>query len=277
MAITAQDVNKLRRQTGAGMMDCKKALVEAEGNFDKAIDILRKKGQKISLARADRTTTEGTIFVKTHVKNDFGVILALGCETDFVAKNEAFQNLGNIIIGAAFENNSTDIEAIPQLKVGDLTINEKMIEVMGKIGEKIEISAYETLRSDIVVPYVHTGNKLGVLIGLQGKQNPAVLKAGKEVAMQIAAMNPLAIDKEDVDASTVEREIEIAKAQARAEGKPKEILEKIAQGKLSNFFKENTLLNQSFIKDNSLTVAKYLQDISPNLAVCAFKRIAIGA
>ena len=277
MAITAQDINKLRQQTSAGMMDCKKALAEADGNFDKAIDILRKKGQKVALSRADRATTEGAIFVKTNAENDFGILLALGCETDFVAKNEAFQNLGNAIIEATFENNPTDIEAIKQLKVDDLTIDEKISEVIGKIGEKVEISAYETLSSDVVVPYVHTGSKLGVLIGLEGKQDTAVLTAGKAVAMQIAAMNPLAVDKEGVDASTVEREIEIAKAQARAEGKPKEILEKITQGKIRNFFKENTLLNQPFIKDNSLTVAKYLQGISPSLTVRAFKRVAIGA
>lgn len=276
MAITAQDVNKLRQQTGAGMMDCKKALVEADGNFDKAIGILRKKGQKLSFSRADRATTEGAIFVKTNAGNDFGIILALGCETDFVAKNEAFRNLGNAIIAAILENNPADIEAIKQLKVGDLTINEKIIEVIGKIGEKIEISAYETLSSDVVVPYVHTGSKLGVLIGLKGKQDKAVLTAGKEVAMQVAAMNPLAVDKDGVDASTVERELEVAKAQASAEGKPKEILEKIVQGKVSNFFKENTLLNQPFIKDNSLTVAKYLQRISPSLTVRAFKRVVIS-
>jgi len=276
MAITAQDVNKLRQMTGAGMMDCKKALVEADGDFEKAIEILRKTGQKVSASRSDRETKEGSVFITTSQDQTEGILIALGCETDFVAKNEDFQSLGNSIVQAAKENNPEDLEALKSIKLGDYTIDEKVIEMVGKIGEKIEILAYEKLTGEAVVPYIHAGSKLGVMVALEGVNGTTVEEAGKDVAMQIAAMKPLGVDKDDIDQEIVNREIEIGKEQARAEGKPEDLLEKIATGKLNKFFKENTLLNQSYVKDNSLTVAKYLDGVKTGLTVSAFKRVAIG-
>jgi len=276
MAITAQDVNKLRQMTGAGMMDCKKALVEADGDFDKAIEILRKTGQKVSASRSDRDTKEGSVFITTSQDKTEGILIALGCETDFVAKNEKFQALGNSIIQAAEESNPGDLEALKSIKLGDNTIGEKVIELVGKIGEKIEIIAYERLTGETIVPYIHAGSKLGVMVALEGVNGTTVEEVGKDVAMQIAAMKPLGVDKDDIDQEIVNREIEIGKEQARAEGKPEDILEKIATGKLNKFFKENTLLNQSYVKDNSLTVAKYLDGVKTGLTVSAFKRVAIG-
>ncbi len=276
MAITAQDVNKLRQLTGAGMMDCKKALTEANGDFEAAIDLLRKKGQKVSASRSDRETTEGSVFVKTNNDQTEGILVALGCETDFVAKNESFVELGQTILNSAYENNPQSIEELKAQKVGNLSVEEKIIELVGKIGEKIEIVAYERLKSEAVVPYIHAGNKLGVLVALRGASGSEVKDVGKDVAMQIAAMKPVGVDKDDVDPSLVAREIEIGKEQARAEGKPEEMLEKIAQGKLNKFYKENTLLNQAFVKDNSLTIAKYLESVKKGLTVDSFKRVAIG-
>jgi elongation factor Ts len=276
MAITAQEVNKLRQMTGAGMMDCKKALTEANGDFEAAIDLLRKKGQKVSASRSDRETTEGSVFVKTNNDQTEGILVALGCETDFVAKNESFVELGQTILNSAYENNPQSIEELKAQKVGNLSVEEKIIELVGKIGEKIEIVAYERLKSEAVVPYIHAGNKLGVLVALRGASGSEVKDVGKDVAMQIAAMKPVGVDKGDVDPSLVAREIEIGKEQARAEGKPEEMLEKIAQGKLNKFYKENTLLNQAFVKDNSLTIAKYLESVKKGLTVDSFKRVAIG-
>ena len=276
MAITAQDVNKLRQMTGAGMMDCKKALTEAEGDFDKAIDILRKKGQKVSASRADREVTEGSIFVKTNEDNSEGVLIALNCETDFVGKNEEFITLGNSILDVAFTSKATSTDELMKQSIGNLTVEEKITELIGKIGEKIEISEYVRVSGEAVVPYIHAGNKLGVLVSLKGANGADVQEAGKDVGMQIAAMNPVAVDKEDVDATTVEKELEIGKEQALAEGKPENIVEKIAQGKLQKFYKDNTLLNQQFVKDSSLTVAKYLDTVTSGLTVTEFKRVSIG-
>lgn len=276
MAITAQEVNKLRQMTGAGMMDCKKALTEANGDFEAAIDLLRKKGQKVSASRSDRETTEGSVFVKTNENQTEGTLIALGCETDFVAKNESFVELGESILNAAYEQKPQNIAELKSLKIGNLTVEEKIIELIGKIGEKIEIVALERLQGEAVVPYIHAGNKLGVLVVLRGADGAEVKEAGKDVAMQIAAMRPVGVDKDDVDPTIVSREIEIGKEQARAEGKPEEMLEKIAQGKLNKFYKENTLLNQTFVKDNSLTIAKYLDNVKKGLTVESFKRVAIG-
>lgn len=276
MAITAKEVNQLRKMTGAGMMDCKKALVEADGDFDKAIELLRKKGQKVSASRSDRETTEGVVLVRTNDDQSEGTLIALTCETDFVAKNEDFIALGKEILEAAYESKAADIEAIKALPAGDITLGEKIIENIGKIGEKIEISAYETLKSEKVVPYIHAGSKLGVLVGLANANGSDVVEAGKDVAMQIAAMNPLAVDKDGVDATVVEKEIEIGKEQARAEGKPEQMLEKIAMGKLNKFYKENTLLSQVFVKDNSVNISQYLDSVSKGLTVGEFKRVAIG-
>lgn len=276
MAITAQEVNKLRQMTGAGMMDCKKALTEANGDFDAAIDLLRKKGQKVSASRSDRETTEGAIFVKTNEDRTEGVLVALGCETDFVAKNEEFQALGQTILEVAVKQKPASVEALKSETVDGRSIEERIIELVGKIGEKIEIVSYEILNAEAVVAYIHAGSKLGVLVGLKGANGGDVAVAGKDVAMQIAAMSPVGVDKDDVDPSIVAREIEIGREQARAEGKPEAMLDKIAEGKLNKFYKDSTLLNQAFVKDNSLTVAKYLDSVSKGLTVSSFKRVSIG-
>lgn len=276
MAITAQEVNKLRQQTGAGMMDCKKALTEAEGDFDKAIEILRKKGQKVSASRSDRETSEGSVFIKTSNDGKEATLIALNCETDFVAKNDEFLSLGNGIVEVAANEKPSSIDNLKSLSLGDLPVSDKIIELIGKIGEKIEISAYETVSGEQVVPYVHAGSKLGVLVSLKGVSGDDESEAGRNIAMQIAAMNPLAVDKDGVDQTVVEQEIRIGKEQALAEGKPENIVEKIAMGKLNKFFKDNTLLNQAFVKDSSLTVAKYLDSVKRGLTVDDFKRISIG-
>ncbi len=275
-AITAQDVNKLRTMTGAGMMDCKKALTEAEGDFDKAIEILRKKGQKVSASRSDRDAKEGSVFVKTSDDKKEAVLIALNCETDFVAKNEEFQNLGKLIAETAFTKKSTDKDALLAEKTGELTINDRITELVGKIGEKIEISSFVYMAGEAVVPYIHAGSKLGVLVSLKGVNGKDVTDAGKDVGMQIAAMNPVAVDEKGVDKTLIEKEIEIAKAQIIAEGKPENMVDKIAQGKLNKFFKDNTLLPQVFVKDNSKTVAQYLDSVTKGLTVVEFKRVSIG-
>ncbi len=276
MAITAQDVNKLRKMTGAGMMDCKKALTESDGDFDKAVDILRKKGQKVSASRADRETSEGSVFIKTNEANTEGVLIALNCETDFVAKNDGFLALGNEILEVAINENPENIEALMSLKAGDLTIAEKLTDMIGKIGEKLEISAYVRMEAEQVVPYIHAGNKLGVMVGLANTGGADQTAAGKDVAMQIAAMNPIALSKNEVPQEIIDRELEIGKEQVRAEGKPEHMLEKIAQGKLNKFFAENTLLSQKFVKDNSVTIEKYLDGVAKGMTVAKFERVAIG-
>lgn len=275
-AISAQDVNKLRQMTGAGMMDCKKALAEAEGDFDKAIEILRKKGQKVSASRSDRDAKEGSVFVKVSDDNKEAVLIALNCETDFVGKNEEFQALGKLIVETAFANKPADKEALLSLKAGDLSLNDKIVELVGKIGEKIEVSEYIRMTGEAVVPYIHAGSKLGVLVSLKGVNGKDVVEAGKDVGMQIAAMNPVAVDEKTVDPSIIEKELEIAKAQILAEGKPENMVDKIAQGKLQKFFKDTTLLHQIFVKDNSKTVAQYLDSITKGLTVAEFKRVSIG-
>jgi elongation factor Ts len=276
MAITAQDVNKLRQMTGAGMMDCKKALTEAEGDFEKAVDILRKKGQKVSASRADRETKEGVVATRVTENGTKGTLLSLTCETDFVAKNEGFVTFANTLIDIAVANGAASKEAVLALQFENISIAEKIIEMTGKIGEKIDISHFEIITAETVVPYIHSNGKLGVLVGLVNTSGTDVEEAGKDVAMQIAAMNPVAVDKDGVDASTIEREIEIGKEQARAEGKPEEMLEKIAMGKLQKFYKESTLLSQQFVKDSSKSIAQYLDGVSKGLTVNAFKRISIG-
>ncbi|MCU0402413.1 MAG: translation elongation factor Ts [Algoriphagus sp.] len=276
MSITAQDVNKLRQMTGAGMMDCKKALTEAEGDFEKAVDILRKKGQKVSASRADRETKEGVVVTRVAENGAKGILLSLTCETDFVAKNEEFGAFANTLIDLAVNNGCTATEQIHALPFDNITVAEKIIEMTGKIGEKIEISHFEVISAEQVVTYIHSNGKLGVLVGLTNTSGKNVEEAGKDVAMQIAAMNPVAVDKDGVDASTIQREIEIGKEQARAEGKPEEMLEKIAMGKLQKFYKESTLLSQQFVKDNGVTIAQYLDSVSKGLTVNAFKRISIG-
>ena len=276
MAITAQDVNKLRQMTGAGMMDCKKALTEAEGDFDKAVELLRKKGQKVSASRADRETSEGVVFAKTNDAGTEGALIAFTCETDFVAKNDEFIQLGNQIAEVAFAEKPANAEALNALSLGDLTVGEKIVELTGKIGEKLEVKAFEILTGEAVVPYIHMNGKLGVLVALKNANGADVEEAGKDVAMQIAAMNPVAVDKDGVDPAIVEKEIEIGKDQARQEGKPEEIIEKIALGKLNKFYKENTLLSQAFVKDNKQSIAQYLDSVSKGLTVSEFTRVSIG-
>jgi len=274
--ITAQDVNKLRTMTGAGMMDCKKALTEAEGDFEKAIEILRKKGQKVSASRSDRDAKEGSVFIKTSDDKTESVLIALNCETDFVGKNESFQALGKLIVETAFEKKSPSKESLLAEKAGDLTITERITELVGKIGEKIEVSEYVHMKGEAVVPYIHVGSKLGVLVSLKGTSGNDVTEAGKDVGMQIAAMNPLAVDEKSIDQSVIDKELEIAKAMILAEGKPANMVDKIATGKLQKFFKDNTLVHQAFVKDNSKTVAQYLDSVVKGLAVADFKRVAIG-
>lgn len=275
MAITAQDVNKLRQMTGAGMMDCKKALVEADGDFDKAVEILRKKGQKISASRSDRETNEGSVFVKTSDDHKEAVLISLNCETDFVGKNEEFQQAGNAILEVAFKEKPANIEELKQLKLGSLTVEEKLTELVGKIGEKIDIGAYERLSGEMVVSYIHAGNRLGVLVALANVGGDAE-EAGRDIGMQIAAMNPVALDKDEVDSSIVERELEIGREQARAEGKPDNIIDKIAEGKLNKFYKDNTLVNQAYVKDPGMSVAQYLNSVNKGMKVTAFKRVSVS-
>lgn len=276
MAITAQDINKLRQLTGVGMMDCKKALTEANGDFEKAIELLRKKGQKIASARASNDTMEGIVLADVNNQYREGFIIALSCETDFVAKNDTFQQLAKDILSTALTHKPADIAALVQLTLRDKTIQEHITELMGKMGEKIMLSAYVTLQSEVVVPYLHTGNKLSVLVGLQGATGEAVIAAGKDVAMQIAAMNPIAVNKDKVDPAIIQIELDIAKEQAKNEGKPAAMLENIAQGRLQKFFKENTLLAQPFVKDHTVTIAQYLNQVADGLTVQDFKRVIIG-
>ncbi|NCD70334.1 translation elongation factor Ts [Mucilaginibacter agri] len=278
--ISAADVNKLRQQTGAGMMDCKKALTETNGDFEAAIDYLRKKGAKVAASRSDRESNEGVVIARTSEDGKNGVIIVLACETDFVAKNAEFIAFANAVANVAVNSLPANVEELGQLEVdtetGRIKIADALLDMTGKIGERIVISTYEVLAGEKVVPYIHGNFRLGVLVALNA--NPAgVDEAGKDVAMQIAAMNPVAVDKDGVDASTIERELEIAKEQIRAEGKPEEMVEKISQGKLNKFYKDNTLLNQEFVKDPSKNISQFLNGVEKGLTVTAFKRVVLGA
>jgi elongation factor Ts len=275
MTITAADVNKLRQMTGAGMMDCKKALTEAGGDFEKAIDELRKKGQKVAANRGDRESKEGVVLAKVTADNTRGAVLAINCETDFVAINADFIKMTNNILDIAVEKNARTADELKALPYdGKITIADKLIEQTGVIGEKIELTKFGVVEAPFVLAYVHPGNKLANIVGFSS----ATVKAevAKDVAMQVAAMAPVAVDKGDVDADTIKREIEVGKEQAREEGKPEDMLEKIAMGKLNKFYKESTLLNQEFIKDNKKSIAQYLNESEKGLTVTAFKRIALG-
>lgn len=276
--ITAADVNKLRQTTGAGMMDCKKALVEAEGDFEKAIELLRKKGQKIAANRQEREAKEGSIFVKANADSTAVAMIELNCETDFVAANHDFIALGNDVVALAEAERPANLEALKALLMGDgRSVSEHLTDTIGKIGEKIDVSKYALLEGDVVINYIHPGAKVGVLVALAGAAGE-VLVAGRDIALQIAAMNPVGIDKDDVDSDIIAKEIEIGKEVARNEGKPEAMLEKIAQGKLNKFFKDNTLLNQEFIKDNSKTIAQYMKEtLGSDARVLSFKRMQLGA
>ena len=275
--ISAADVNKLRQLTGAGMMDCKKALTESNGDFEAAIDFLRKKGQKISLNRADRAAKEGAVIALTSADRTTGVVVELNCETDFVAKNEEFVKFANEIAQLALTNKPATIEALKALTIGTLTLEQRLLDEMGKTGEKMDVSKYEIVNGTNVVAYIHAGNRMGVLVEMNNAPSEANLTAGKDTAMQIAAMNPIALNEKEVPQDTINREIEVGKEQAIAEGKPAEMAEKIAQGRLNKFYKEYTLLNQEFVKDSSKTIAKMLNDAEAGLTVLSFKRIALGA
>ena len=270
--ITAADVNKLRKSTGAGMMDCKNALVEAEGDFDLAIEILRKKGQKVAAKRADRESTEGAAIAIVNQNKTTGAVIVLGCETDFVGKNENFVNLAKQLAELALESSSK--EELLNSNFGGITVAEKLIEQTGVIGEKIELSNFEKISAPYVSSYIHAGNKIATIVGLSANVEGAEVVA-KDVAMQAAAMNPIALNEEGVDASIVEKEIEIAKDQLRQEGKPEAMLDKIAQGKIKRFFKDNTLVNQAFIKDAKQSVAQYVKSIG-DVEVENYKRVALG-
>lgn len=254
--ISASDVKKLRDQTGAGMMDCKQALAESNGDFEGAIEYLRKKGQKLSVKRADREANEGVVIALTSDDQQRGIIVRVSCETDFVSKNEDFIALTKSFAKAAIDAFPADTDALAALPYGNITIGEKVLEQVGVIGEKMELT-YEKIEAEMVLPYIHMGNRAGVIVGFN-KKDAAFEQAGKDVAMQIAAMKPVAVDKDGVDPSIVSKEIEIGKEVARQEGKPEEMLEKIALGKLNKFYKESTLLNQDFVKDSSKNVAAYL-------------------
>jgi elongation factor Ts len=276
-AITASDVNKLRQMTGAGMMDCKKALTEAEGDFEKAIDILRKQGQKVAAKRADNTTSEGVVLAHVSEDGKTGTIVALACETEPVSKVADFQNMANTILELAIANSPADKDALLALPLADgRPLGETITELVGKIGEKLDVLGYSQVQGDHVTSYIHSTGKLGVLVSLVNNNGTDVTEVGKDIAMQIAAMKPVALDRNGVDSATIEREIEIGKDQARAEGKPEAMLEKIAVGKLEKFYKENTLLAQQFVKDNSITIAQLLEQTSKGLTVKEFKRVAIG-
>ncbi len=271
--ITAAEVNKLRKTTGAGMMDCKNALVEADGDFEKAIEILRKKGQKVAAKRADRESSEGAAIAKVSQDKTKGVIISLNCETDFVAKNDSFVQLANDLAALALDCDSKDDFLAAQFN--GMTVADKLTEQTGVIGEKIEIGSFETLGAPFVGSYIHAGNKIATLVGLSAVVDGAEI-AAKDVAMQAAAMNPVALNEDGVDQAVIDKEIEIAKDQLRQEGKPEAMLDNIAKGKLKRFFKDNTLVNQDFIKDSKQSVSQYVKSVDASLEVTGFQRVALG-
>ena len=273
--ITAADVARLRKTTGAGMMDCKKALQEAEGDFDKAIEEIRKKGQAVANKRADREAGEGVVLARTTEDNKFGAIMVLNCETDFVAANDDFVKFANNLLDIALTNKPENLDALKNLSYDDVTVGEKVIENIGIIGEKLDLSYWSFVSAEYVQAYIHPGNRLATLAGFT--RSGIDLQVYKDVVMQVAAMNPVAIDKDNVSQEEKNKEIEIGKEQARREGKPEELLEKIAQGKLAKFFKENTLMNQAFIKDNKQNIRQYLQSVDKDLSVTDFKRFTLNS
>ncbi len=274
VTITAADVNKLRTITGAGMMDCKKALVEANGDFDAAIDLLRKKGQKVAANRSDREASEGLALAKSN-DGKFGVMIVLNCETDFVAKNADFGTVAETILDVAIANNPANVEELKALNFTgtDLTVGEKITEEIGKIGEKLELSFFGTVSAEKVYCYNHPGNKLAAVVGFNKETSDEM---AKDVAMQVAAMAPVSVDETSVPEDVKQKEIEIGKEQAINEGKTPEMAEKIAMGRLNKFFKESTLLNQEFIKDSKLSVSQYLKTADKDLTVTSFVRHSIG-
>ena len=276
VTISAAEVNKLRQQTGAGMMDCRKALVESNGDFENAIDYLRKKGQKVAANRSDREAKEGVVIAKASADNKYGIVITLSSETDFVAKNQDFVDFAMGVANIALESKVTTIDELLAAKMDNATVAEKLMDMVAKIGEKLEIARFEQVSADAVVPYIHSGYRIGVLVGMNQAANEGIIAAGKDVAMQIAAMKPMAVDADSVAPETIAREKAIAVEQIMAEGKAADMAEKIAAGKLNKFFKENTLLPQAFVKDNNKTVAEYLTSVSKGLTVVSFQRVAVG-
>jgi len=275
MAITAADVNKLRQMTGSGMMDCKTALVEADGDFEKAIDILRKKGQKIAAKRADRSATEGYVVAKTNADHTYGAVLMLNCETDFVGKTADFTGCAEMIIDFAVANKVNNLQQLLDSELNGRKISDILVDMTGKTGEKVELNRFEIMETPFVSSYNHNGNRLAVVVGYNKKANN-LETVGHELAMQIAAMNPISVDEKNVPQSVIERELDIAREQVRNEGKPEEMVEKIAQGKLNKFFKDSTLVNQEFIRDNKKTVAQYMTETDKELACAGFFRLQLG-
>jgi elongation factor Ts len=273
--ITAKDVNELRQITGAGMMDCKKALEQADGDREAAIDYLRKKGQKIADNRQDRDANEGLVFVQH--SHTTAVIVELNCETDFVARNEYFQGLGQGIARVAFENHATNPAEVLPLELDGRAVSEHLLEAMSKIGEKIQVRSCIRVEGDRVITYIHPGARVGVAVAFNNVGSEDIDTIGKDVAMQIAAMKPVSVDPSTVPAEIIAKELEIGRERALAEGKPEAIVDKIAQGMLQKYYKDNTLLAQEFVKDTSKTVAQYLKEKNPNLVVKTFARVQLGA
>jgi len=270
--ITAADINKLRQATGAGMLDCRKALTEANGDFEAAIDWLRKQGQKVAAKRMDREAKEGVILAKTLADNKSGIVLCISCETDFVSKNIDFVKFAESIMDAAIQHNVKTVEELNEVNIGGSKVADMINDKLASIGEKIAVSKFERIDAPYVASYIHGANRMGVLVGMTHE----AADAGKDVAMQIAAMNPLAVDESSIPAEVVAREKDIAIEQVKAEGKPAEMAEKIALGKINKFFKENTLMAQGFVKDNNQSVADYLKSVNKDLKVLGFKRVALG-
>ena len=275
MKITAQQVNELRKITGAGMMDCKKALVESDGDIEKAIDILRKKGQKVAAKRADRSANEGVVLSKVSDDKTFAAAIMINCETDFVAKNADFVTYTQSVLDLAVKNKIKNADELKAADMSGHTVEESITNQTGVIGEKIELGSYEVVEAASSYAYIHPGNRIATIAGFNKAGDFDI--EGKDIVMQIAAMSPVSLSKDDVPNDIIEREIEIGKDQARQEGKPEEMVEKIAMGKLNKFFKENTLLNQAFIKDGKKNVSQYLQDKDKDLTVVNFKRVALGS
>ena len=271
--ISATEVNKLRKSTGAGMMDCKKALEESSGNFELAIEILRKKGQKVAANRADRDSSEGVAIARVNPDRTMGIIISLNCETDFVAKNNKYIQLANKLADLAL-GFSTKENFLSSKFDDKLTVNEKLTEQTGIIGEKIEIGSFKFLEANYVGSYIHTGNKIASVVGLSYRDDSAE-EVSKNIAMQVAAMNPIALDEHGVSKDILEKEIEIAKDQLRQQGKPEAMLDKIVNGKIKRFLKDNTLVNQIFIKDNKINVSQYAFSINPKFFITGFKRISL--
>ena len=276
MAITAADVNNLRKQTGAGMMDCKNALVETNGDFEAAVDVLRKKGQKVAAKRGDNEAKEGLIFAQTTADGKAGILLRLNCETDFVAKNDDFRDFVQSLMDIAIKEMPNSADELLNAAYNDkLSVSEKIVEQVGVIGEKLDLSGYDVVKADSVVAYNHPGNQIASLVGLNSSSADAQ-DAGRQVAMQVAAMNPLALDKSGIDQNTIDRELEVGKELAIQEGKPADMAAKIAEGRLNKFFKENTLLSQEFVRDNKLSVEQFLKNTESGLTVVDFKRQALS-